>query len=223
MTSADSPTAPSRGARLKAEFALLYLGLPALLAFGLGPGAMWAVMIGAVVVSGALLALTPGVRRRELIEGPLVGSLPALAIFTLVTAGLGTALALWLLPEAFLGLPRRATGLWIAIMLLYPLLSALPQEVMFRMLFYRRYGALFPDRRTAIAVNATVFALAHAFLWNPTALAMTAVGGVLFSLAYLETGRGRNLLFATLLHAIAGWVIFTVGLGRFFYHGAAPG
>jgi membrane protease YdiL (CAAX protease family) len=223
MSLADAPAAPVSRARLRAEFAALFLGVPALLTFGLGPGALWTVMIAGFLASVALLAVTPGVSWRELFEGPLIGSRAGLLAFTAATAGLATAIALWLAPHAFLGLPRHRTELWVAIMLLYPLLSALPQEVMFRMLFYRRYGVLFPDRRVAMAVNAGVFALAHAFLWNPTALAMTATGGVLFSLAYLETGRGRNLLFATLLHAIAGWVIFTVGLGRFFYHGAAPG
>ncbi|MFO7856939.1 MAG: CPBP family glutamic-type intramembrane protease [Paracoccaceae bacterium] len=222
MSLAPAASPPVSRVRLKAEFALLFLGLPALLAFGLGPGALWSVMIGAFLASVALLAVTPGVSWRELVEGPLVGAWGGLLLFTTTTAALATGAVLWLAPEALFGLPRRATGLWLAIMLLYPLLSALPQEVMFRMLFYRRYGVLFPDRRAAVAVNAAVFALAHGFLWNPTALAMTAAGGVLFSLAYLETGKGRNLLFATLLHAIAGWVIFTVGLGRFFYHGAAP-
>jgi membrane protease YdiL (CAAX protease family) len=225
MSVAQDPPAP-RGVsrlRLRAEFLALYGGVPTVLAFGLGPGAMWTVMIGGFLLSLALLAATPGVGWRELVEGPAVGSWRALAAFTLVTAALATAVVLWLAPGAFLAIPRYRPELWVMILALYPLLSALPQEVMFRVLFYRRYGGLFPDRRVAIGVNAAAFAFAHAFLGNPTALAMTAAGGVLFSLAYLETGRGRNLLFATLLHAIAGWVIFTVGLGRFFYHGAAPG
>ena len=50
----------------------------------------------------------------------------------------------WLVPGQALALPRRATGLWLAILLLYPVLSALPQELIFRALFFRRYRRLFP-------------------------------------------------------------------------------
>lgn len=219
---AAAPAAPSR-ARLRAEFAVLFVGVPLMLAFGLGPGAMWTVLVGGLAVSLGLLAATPGFRWAELWEGPLVGSRRGLIAFAAATGLIAAGAALIWAPGAFLGLPRRLPGLWLTILVLYPLLSALPQEVMFRALFWRRYGTLFPDRRVGIAVNAGVFALAHAFLWNPLSLAMTASGGALFSLAYLRTGSGRNLLFATLLHAIAGWAVFTFGLGRFFWHGAAPG
>ena len=63
------------------------------------------------------------------------------------TAAVAALLVWWLVPQQALSLPRRATGLWLAIMALYPLLSALPQELLFRPLFFRRYGALFPSRR----------------------------------------------------------------------------
>ena len=49
-------------------------------------------------------------------------------------------------PGQAFALPRRAPGLWLAILALYPLLSAAPQEILFRVLFFRRYGALFPSR-----------------------------------------------------------------------------
>lgn len=219
----DAPAPPASRARLVAEFCALYLGLPTLLAFGLGPGAMWTVMIAGLAASVALLAATPGVGWRELGEGPILGHRGALVGFTLATLAIAAGVVLTQAPGAFLALPRFRPELWAAILLLYPVFSAAPQEVMFRMLFFRRYGSLFPDRRAAVAVNAGVFALAHAFLWNLPAMLMTAAGGAIFSWAYLSTGRGRNLLFAVLLHAVAGWIVFTLGLGRFFYHGAAPG
>ena len=64
-----------------------------------------------------------------------------MAAVTAVVAGL----LVWLLvPGQALALPRRAPGLWVAILALYPFLSALPQELIFRVLFFRRYGGLFP-------------------------------------------------------------------------------
>jgi uncharacterized protein len=52
--------------------------------------------------------------------------------------------------------------------------------------------------------------------WNWIVLAMTFCGGLAFSWAY-EARRSFPL--AVLLHAIAGWVLFTVGLGVYFYSG----
>ncbi|MGI9367376.1 MAG: CPBP family glutamic-type intramembrane protease [Ruegeria sp.] len=46
--------------------------------------------------------------------------------------------------------------------------------------------------------------------------AMTFVGGLLFSWAYHRRG---SFFYAVLLHAIAGNIIFAVGLGVYFYSG----
>ncbi len=43
------------------------------------------------------------------------------------------------------------------ILLFYPVLSALPQEIVFRPLFFRRYGAILPDAHAGIVVNAALF------------------------------------------------------------------
>jgi len=120
-------------------------------------------------------------------------------------------------PGQALGLPRRAPGLWLAILALYPLLSALPQELIFRVLLFRRYRRLFAGERAAVAASAVTFALAHLLFWNWVALALSLAGGAIFARAYL--GRGGFAL-AVVLHAVCGWLIFTSGLGIFFYHGA---
>jgi len=52
------------------------------------------------------------------------------------------------------------------------------------------------------------------------ALVLTFAGGLIFARGYL--GRGGFAL-ALVLHAVCGWIIFTSGLGSFFYHGAVGG
>jgi len=211
---------PSR-LRLGAEFAVLFVGLPLGLAFGLPPSIMWTLLACSFVLGLGLLAFTPGFRFAEFLRGPLSPGLWTAPAFAL---GAGVAiylLTLALLPQALFWMPVAMPDLWLMILLFYPILSALPQEAVFRVLFFRRYGALFPSKAAAVSTNAFVFALAHLFLWNWVALLLTAAGGAIFSLAYLH-GHGRNFWFPVLLHAIAGWLIFTIGLGRFFYHGAVP-
>ncbi|SFI67746.1 CPBP family intramembrane glutamic endopeptidase [Albimonas pacifica] len=211
---------PSR-LRLGVEFAVLFVGLPLGLAFGLPPSIMWTLLACSFALGLVLLALTPGFRFAEFLEGrPSPGWWTAPA-FALGAGAAIYALTLALLPQALFWMPIAMPDLWLTILLFYPILSALPQEAVFRVLFFRRYGALFPSKAAAVSTNALVFALAHLFLWNWVALLLTAAGGAIFSLAYLHRG-GRNFWFPVLLHAIAGWLIFTIGLGRFFYHGAVP-
>jgi uncharacterized protein len=47
---------------------------------------------------------------------------------------------------------------------------------------------------------------------------MTLIGGVLFANDY---SRHRSLTLTCFEHSLYGCLIFTVGLGRFFYTGAA--
>jgi membrane protease YdiL (CAAX protease family) len=206
--------APSR---LLAEFGLLYVGLPLLMALALPPDWLWPVLFGVTAVAAGLLAATPGFRWRDLLAGRVAWGQVVLVV--LGTALVCTALVWWLLPGRFLTLPRRSPELWLTIMALYPFLSALPQELVFRALYFRRYAPLFPSRPVAVLVNGGAFALAHLMFWNWIALALCFVGGVIFALAYL--GRG-GFPQAVLLHALCGMILFTAGLGTFFYHGAVP-
>ena len=64
---------------------------------------------------------------------------------------------------------------------------------------------------------AIVFGLAHLFYLNWVAVMLTMAGGLVFAWAHVERG---SFWLAGLLHMIAGWAVFTAGLGGFFYHGA---
>lgn len=201
----------------RAEFLLLYVGLPVLFALALPSVLLPAGFLGATALAFLMLARTPGFSWSELLEGWRGLDVRLIAGVALaVSLALG-ALVWLLLPGQALALPRFATGLWIAILLLYPWLSALPQEVMFRVLFFRRYGALFPDRRIAVGINGAVFGLAHLAYWNWVAVPLAALGGALFADAYLRRG---GFPMASVLHSVCGMLVFTSGLGLFFYHGA---
>ncbi|MEL7173202.1 MAG: CPBP family glutamic-type intramembrane protease, partial [Pseudomonadota bacterium] len=80
-------------------------------------------------------------------------------------------------------------------------------------------GALFPTPALAMLANGAAFGIGHLFYQNPVAIGLTALSGLIIAWAYMRSG---SFLLALLLHAIGGMTIFTVGLGRFFYHGAIP-
>ncbi|MFV0476023.1 MAG: CPBP family intramembrane glutamic endopeptidase [Pikeienuella sp.] len=209
-----------RRLRLATEFLLLFIGAPVLMkvCFGLYP--LFPVLAGLGILSCLLLQITPGWRWRMLLRGPLLREWWLILLFAALTFAISAAIVLEVAPWRFLDMPESRPRVWLMIMVLYPLLSALPQEIIFRSLFFERYGALFPNRWTAIMVNGAAFGLGHLFYDNWVTWVMTGIGGAVMGWAYL---RNRSFALAWVLHALAGQIIFTVGLGIYFYHGNVAG
>jgi len=128
-----------------------------------------------------------------------------------------TALTRWFFPGLFLSLPRLHPVFWVVIMVLYPLLSVWPQEVIFRRFLFHRYTKIFGPRGV-VAASALAFGFAHIIFLNWIAVSLTTAGGVMFARNY---ARERSLWLVCLEHALYGCLVFTIGLGRFFYTGAA--
>jgi len=102
-------------------------------------------------------------------------------------------------------------------MALYPIFSALPQELIYRGLFFRRYGPLFGDGRRLVVANALAFGWGHLFYENWIAVTLSFVAGTVIGWAYWRT---RSFPLAWALHAMGGMAVFTSGLGIYFYSGA---
>jgi len=96
-------------------------------------------------------------------------------------------------------------------------LTGSESELVYRPLFFRLYGRLFRSERWALVANAALFGLGHLFYMNPVTILSTMAAGAIFAAAYL---RSQSFLLAVILHALAGQIVFTSGLGVFFYHGA---
>lgn len=203
--------------RLWLEFLALFVAAPVGMAVFLGVYPLFGALFAVTAVSVVLLARTPGFSPMELIRGPVLGQWPLILGFATVAAAVIFGLVWALIPGRMLSLPLYRPDLWLMIMLLYPFLSALPQEIIFRALFFRRYGPLFPSDRAALAANTAAFAFAHFFYENAVAIGLTLIGGLIFGWVYQRYG---SFLLVLVLHAIAGQIIFTSGLGIYFYHGA---
>ena len=120
-------------------------------------------------------------------------------------------------PALFLEFPTRRPDTFKRIMLLYPLMSVIVQELVFRTFFFHRYGPLF-GTQTALAVllNGLLFGYAHIVMGNAFAVWSTAIVGCLFAYRYVST---RSLWAVWLEHSLWGALVFTVGLGRWFFTG----
>ena len=129
------------------------------------------------------------------------------------------ALVYFFAPDLLFGLIKQKPMLWLLIIFLYPVLSVYPQELIFRTYFFHRYGRLFPRKWLLIAVNALLFGYMHIIFHNWIAVLLTVVGGLFFAVTY---HRYHSTLLVSAEHALFGCLIFTIGLGRFFYIGGIP-
>ncbi|MBD3287542.1 CPBP family intramembrane metalloprotease [candidate division KSB1 bacterium] len=123
-------------------------------------------------------------------------------------------LTLVISPKTLFTLPRQRTALWLVIMFLYPLLSAFPQELIYRTFFFHRYASIFKSSILMIVMSVLTFSFVHIIYDNIPAIIFSLVGGYLFTRTYHES---RSLLLVSFEHAIYGAFVFTVGLGHFFY------
>ncbi len=134
--------------------------------------------------------------------------------FTLL--GLAMGLFTWLVyPQMLFSLPTQLPWLWLLIILLYPLLSALPQEIIFRAFFTHRFGAILTNRLLFLLSNALLFAYVHALFGNLLAVVFTFLGALMFMSTYL---RNRSVAMSVIEHSLYGDLVFTLGIGIFFYH-----
>ncbi len=139
-------------------------------------------------------------------------------IFLLIPAFvLMVLLVYWLHPSLTLRLVQEKPLLLLAISVIYPIVSVLPQEVIYRSFFFNRYGQLLGKTATVL-LSALSFGLVHIIFGNWIAPILSSVGGMMFAYTY---HKSRSLALVSLEHALYGIAIFASGLGVYFYRNGA--
>ena len=110
-------------------------------------------------------------------------------------------------------LPKNYFFLWVAVMLVYPFFSVLPQEIIFRVLFFERYSCLFKNQFLYLILNSIIFAYIHLVFQNFHAFFITLITSPIFAYAY----KNKSFKTCFLAHTIGGQIVFTYGLGKYFY------
>ena len=101
--------------------------------------------------------------------------------------------------------------LWIKMIFVYTLFSVIPQEYVYRALYFHRYKDLFKSPNTFFLVNALVFSLGHLMFQSSLVLIITFIGGLLFASTYQKT---KSIFWVSIEHLIYGGWLFTVGMGK---------
>jgi membrane protease YdiL (CAAX protease family) len=202
------------------EFFVLYVAIPTAAAVNVQVFRylLFPSLIGGSLLLGVVLWRDRTFDRRQLLNARALSAWwwRVLALVGLFAVALWGAMA-WLDPSSLLYLPRERPALWVMICVFYPLFSVYPQEVIFRTWLFHRYRALMPRVWVRVAASTLAFGYAHVMFQSWLSVALTMVGGFVFARTYV---RSRSTLVAAVEHGLYGVVIFTVGLGRYFYLGA---
>lgn len=208
--------------RLAIEYLALFFVAPGLLALAFDrlDWRLWAALGSATGICLTLLLTDPTFDRGALTRRDRFRSAApvALGLWSIASLAL-VGLVKWAHPDWFLSFPRERPGLWALIMVAYPVLSVIPQNIVYRAFIFHRYRTLFGSTGWPIVWASTAaFSFAHIVFHNPIALGLTAVGGLIFARTY---DRHRSVLVCATEHALYGCAVFTIGLGRFLYAGGA--
>lgn len=102
---------------------------------------------------------------------------------------------------------------FIIFLLVYPLVSVIPQEIIYRVYFFYRYKGIFGDTNALAMFNAVLFGYLHFIYDNYLAVVGATLIGIVFVFNYLKT---KSLISVSIEHYAYGIMIFTIGLGKFF-------
>ena len=113
-----------------------------------------------------------------------------------------------------LNFPRESFFVWLIVMFIYPFLSVIPQEIIFRVFFFSRYKTYFLNKNIfLVVINSIVFSFCHIVFNNLHALVITGIVSPIFAHAYTN----KSFLTCVVIHTLGGQIIFTLGLGKYFF------
>jgi membrane protease YdiL (CAAX protease family) len=197
------------------EFLFVFWALPAAYYFDLLPVHKLIALICVAAVCAYVLTSSPLFSWRHLlIRSQNYLDWKTMLLRTVTVAAVVFILVMLLQPQALLHLPLKFPWMWALLMVLYPLISVLPQEVIYRVYFFERYKRFFGSKWLMVLVSAASFGFMHVVYENWWAVILSFVGGLIFSRTYQQS---RSLWWVSLEHAIYGGLIFTLGLGSYFY------
>jgi membrane protease YdiL (CAAX protease family) len=206
--------------RLWVEFVALYVALPVILLAARRMGLIvpiLPILWVAAYPAARYLVTRHGWGAKQLIGFALTRNQAFHLVLRLVVAAAVLTVGIWVVaPDQLFELPRTNPRLWALVLVCYPILSVYPQGILYRGLFYARYARLFRTENGAWLAGSAVFSLAHLVFANPWAITLTFIGGLFINRTYRKTG---SMLTSDLEHAVYGQLVFTVGWGRFLYHG----
>lgn len=175
----------------------------------------WFKIIPLLLIAGfffLLLRLDPGFDKSNLYRldrQHLKKGIPRVIVITILLIWF----TFWVFPDLFFRYPLREFEDYLITLVFYPLVSVIPQELVYRVYFFHRYKEIVPEKYLLMLSNAIIFGLTHWIYGNWVAPIATFLVSWIFIFTYLKS---KSLLNVSIEHYFYGFIMFTVGFGHFF-------
>jgi uncharacterized protein len=227
----DHPTAPGERVYRFVEYVSLFWVMPVLALVALRRPELWEdfprraalplLLWSAFVACFIMLWRDPTFDRRQfwrwrgLIDGSAGerGMRGVVGRWIAATGGL-VGIVYLLKPDVLFSFVQRWPERWALIMLFYPILSVIPQGVIYRNFMFHRYRAVFRGDNRMIWASVLAFSWSHVIFQSWIALVLTFIGGWFFTTTYAKSRSGAA---SWAEHALHGCMVFTIGLGGELY------
>ena len=196
------------------ELLFLFVAIPIAIAFlqnrVLMLGILWATAV--IVIVWLKLSIKCGFWEELNWAGVKSGYKWVLLRFAVIGPALFAFMALVNSDQLF-SFPREQPLIYLYVMIWYPLLSVVPQELLYKTFFW-----------VMIVASALFFGFMHIILvpnifvlkaWLP--VFMTTIAGLLMAHTYFRT---RSLALVSLEHALYGCWAYTIGMGMYLHTGS---
>jgi len=200
---------------LAIEFFLLFFGVPLLIYADpqfIHPSML---IIPLLLIIFLILKFTTDFRFRDLISFQVRKKrLVKNGIIVLACSTLMLIYVVIFEPERLFDLVRGNFPVWLLLCTFYPVFSAYGQEVIYRTFLFKRYERLFTRNWVMILASGISFSFVHIVYYNPVSIILTFFCGLYLAGEYART---KSVLYTAILHGILGIIVFTVGLGEYFW------
>lgn len=203
---------------LRVEFFLLCLVVPGIIMVNKWAPQMFLFLWAATIYGYLVMRLVYRDRLRTLWNWQAVcwqNLKPVLIRWLIACVGMTLFLLIYD-PDRLFGLFHYRPEIIPFLLVLYPVVSALPQEFIFCSFFFERYKDFFGSGSKMVIASGVMFAYAHCLYINPVAPTLSFFGGLIFASTYRKT---NSLALVTIEHGLYGNFLFLIGLGFYFYGG----
>jgi len=197
------------------EFTLLFFALPVFILLDKS------VIHPSIFVLPALLFIILYLRKnktfrfRELVEWPTKKEILIKYLRLLIPISIALlAFAYFLSPDDLFNLPKSNLRIWIFLIIFYPFFSAYGQEVIFRVFQFYRYQDIYKNQSGFVWHSAISFSFVHIIYFSWISIILTLFLGIYLSIVYWNT---KSVSLSTTIHGFLGDLVFTVGLGEYFW------
>jgi membrane protease YdiL (CAAX protease family) len=116
--------------------------------------------------------------------------------------------------ENLFNLTKASMLMWVMMCIFYPIFSAYGQEIIYRTFLYHSYKLVFNKDVLFILASSISFSFVHIVYYSHISIILTLLLGLYLAVTFLKT---KSVLFTSILHGIFGNLIFTIGLGSYFW------